>query len=138
MGFSYGVIAGSRIIQILESAFDPNKDSEPHNEIIRGAALDSYVVIIASIVIERSMASIWLKSYETTKTWTFVAVAIPFSWVVGGIIQSMVIFSILSPITWGCVALSVIFISMNHCLIPFCLVPSHQYNPVIIGLVYSK
>jgi hypothetical protein len=25
MGFSYGVIAGSRIIQILESAFDPNK-----------------------------------------------------------------------------------------------------------------
>uniref|UniRef100_A0A914DPE0 Uncharacterized protein n=1 Tax=Acrobeloides nanus TaxID=290746 RepID=A0A914DPE0_9BILA len=114
MGFSYGVIAGSRIIQILECAFDPNKDSELHNvlAIIRGAALDSYVLIIALIAIERSMASIWLKSYETTKTWTFVAVAIPFSWVVGGIIESMVIFSILSPITWGCIALSVIFISI--------------------------
>jgi hypothetical protein len=91
-----------------------NLDSEPHNvlEIIRGTALDSYVLTIASIAIERSMASIWLKSYETTKTWTFVAVAIPFSWVVGGIIQPMLIFSILSSITWGYIALSVIFMSM--------------------------
>uniref|UniRef100_A0A914DM09 Uncharacterized protein n=1 Tax=Acrobeloides nanus TaxID=290746 RepID=A0A914DM09_9BILA len=73
------------------------------------------------------MASIWLKSYETTKTWTFVAVAIPFSWVVGGIIQSMVIFSILSSITWGCIALFVIFIS-TICLLILHLINQYRYN----------
>uniref|UniRef100_A0A914E642 Uncharacterized protein n=1 Tax=Acrobeloides nanus TaxID=290746 RepID=A0A914E642_9BILA len=73
------------------------------------------------------MASIWLKSYETTKSWTFVAVAIPFSWVVGGIIHSMLIFNILSPIMWGCIALSVISIS-TICLLILHLINQYRYN----------
>lgn len=117
IGFAAEMIFFARFIQIITSQFEPLNPIEMSHVFmeIRLTALNTYFFMILTICIERTLATILLKTYEDFKNPSFLITAILIPWICGAGIDRLETYGILSTVIGNIVVIIIISFSASVC-----------------------
>jgi hypothetical protein len=119
MGFAAVMVFASRFIMLITSHFEPWYPIKLDYVLIsvQLSAANTYFFMILTICIERTLATIMLKTYEDFKSRSFLAIAIPIPWICGAGVDRLITYGIVKPIIWSILEIIIIAFSASVCLI---------------------
>jgi hypothetical protein len=122
MTVAFLVVAFGRLMEIGGEGFDPHIDSITRtidnypfffiNDLIRAVAINSYVFTNLLMAIERTLATIMLKSYEDFKHPCIIVPIILASWLAGLGMQLLMYLGYFPTVLWEIMAMLIICLSL--------------------------